>query len=759
VITGVAFGAGRYDQDLTIDSNGNVYVVDASTHVIRTFTIGTAVDIAPVVDESRPTISSWSTSSSPSKSRTVTITANFNERINWGKQTVSASGTATCGSPYPKATAGTSIKFTIVCTTDGTVSMNVNGNGLINSYPHMNNIISDDAGNRWNSPSTTSSSSITIDTSAPIGTVTTQTKGSTGSVNVQSTETGTAYLVHSSVSVLDVASITNAADSSWNSVQISTINTNFAIAVTGLVDGTYKVYTVDAAGNVSGASSGTVTIDVTSPTVSISRNGSNSLGIGETDVLTFTLSETATNFAVGDVTLSGGSLSGFSGSGVLYSATFTPTPGSSGSASISVSSGVFTDSVGNGNTASTTFAVAYDTVPTTTTTTTTTTTSTMPPTTVATTTVPPTTVAPAAVTTTTVATPTATTIAKTPYKDWTISVSPTSVTPAGKFTLEVSVTCPNKMSNGFMYGNPTGTPLFKFDIENSSGTSVGGGETWKGTQVLSNNNYTVTWTREIGAPTTEGSYSVLVYSAGAAADYIYCKMQMNGRTDGPKTSLGVALATTTTSITSTTATTITTSTTTTIPPLPVTPEVLERKDPTQPIGLVDGKPVAIEVVESPTSLEVSAGGIVATVGGLSSGRNPLTLTADGEIRVTNNEKVQVVLTGLLPVSRVDVWLYSRDGRDQKYLGYFNTSGSGALSEDIQIPSGRMSGSADILITARNAKDEKVSVGIPMQIVQVVTSNGSTTSIAAGLLFAIGSIFIFFILRRDREEEEEILLGD
>jgi hypothetical protein len=328
------------------------------------------------------------------------------------------------------------------------------------------------------------------------------------------------------------------------------------------------------------------------------------------------------------------------------------------------------------------------------------------------------------------------------------------------FSLEVSVTCPNKMNNGIYYGSPTGTPLFRYDIENSAGVSSSGGYVYRGKQVLSNNDFTVTWTQDVVAPTTNGSYTVQVYSAGAAADYIYCKMQMNSRTNGPKTSLGVAIATTTTSTTSTTSSTSTTSTTTTtIPPLPVAPEVLERKDPTQPIGLVDGKPVAIEVVESPTSLEISAGGIVATVGGLSSGRNPLTLTADGEIRVTNKERVQVVLTGLLPASRVDVWLYTRDGKEQKYLGYFNTSGSGVLSEDIQIPSGRLSGSADILINARNAKDEKVSVGIPMQIVQVLTSNGSTTSIAAGLLFAIGSIFIFLILRRDREEEEEILPGD
>jgi hypothetical protein len=101
--------------------------------------------------------------------------------------------------------------------------------------------------------------------------------------------------------------------------------------------------------------------DTTPPTVSISRSGLGSLGVGGTDSLTFTLSESSVNFVVGDVTVSGGSLSGFSGSGVTYTATFTPNAGTSGTASISVGAGVFADSAGNGNTASSTLSIAFDT--------------------------------------------------------------------------------------------------------------------------------------------------------------------------------------------------------------------------------------------------------------------------------------------------------------------------------------------------------------------------------------------------------------
>jgi hypothetical protein len=78
-----------------------------------------------------------------------------------------------------------------------------------------------------------------------------------GNVTVQSSETGTAYLVKTTVSVSNLASITGAADNVWNSVSISSVNFNTTLATTGLVEGTYKVYAVDALGNLSGPSTGT----------------------------------------------------------------------------------------------------------------------------------------------------------------------------------------------------------------------------------------------------------------------------------------------------------------------------------------------------------------------------------------------------------------------------------------------------------------------------------------------------------------------
>jgi heat shock protein HslJ len=79
----------------------------------------------------------------------------------------------------------------------------------------------------------------------------------TGFVAVQSSETGTAYLVHSSITVSNICSITGDAVNKWNSVDITSASSNTLLAITGLIDGTYRVYAVDSSGNLSGSSTGT----------------------------------------------------------------------------------------------------------------------------------------------------------------------------------------------------------------------------------------------------------------------------------------------------------------------------------------------------------------------------------------------------------------------------------------------------------------------------------------------------------------------
>ncbi|MDP4732408.1 MAG: Ig-like domain-containing protein, partial [Limnohabitans sp.] len=142
-----------------------------------------------------------------------------------------------------------------------------------------------------------------------------------------------------------------------------------------LADGTYSIRstivdknttTATAAFGSMGQDIHPLTIDTAAPTIAVTRTGTGTLAVGQTDTITFTLSENATDFVAGDVTVTGGTLSNFSGSGKVYTATFTPNSGS-GTATIFVDSNKFSDVAGNFNAdgaeANNTASVPYITLP------------------------------------------------------------------------------------------------------------------------------------------------------------------------------------------------------------------------------------------------------------------------------------------------------------------------------------------------------------------------------------------------------------
>lgn len=90
-----------------------------------------------------------------------------------------------------------------------------------------------------------------------------------------------------------------------------------------------------------------IALNTVAPTVTITSNVP-ALNLGETARITFKLSSPSTTFSVGDVVVSGGVLSGFTGSGSDYTAVFTPLAGNA-LGLVSVPAGQFTDADGNGN--------------------------------------------------------------------------------------------------------------------------------------------------------------------------------------------------------------------------------------------------------------------------------------------------------------------------------------------------------------------------------------------------------------------------
>jgi hypothetical protein len=118
----------------------------------------------------------------------------------------------------------------------------------------------------------------------------------------------------------------------------------------------------DAAGNTGAAgTTPSLTFDTLAPTVSLSSDTS-ALKAGETATITFTFSEDpGADFTVGSVTVSGGTLTGMSGTGGTRTATFNPDADANGTASITVDSANYHDAAGNTGDNSSSLNIAFDT--------------------------------------------------------------------------------------------------------------------------------------------------------------------------------------------------------------------------------------------------------------------------------------------------------------------------------------------------------------------------------------------------------------
>ncbi|MFM4962115.1 Ig-like domain-containing protein, partial [Aeromonas caviae] len=109
-------------------------------------------------------------------------------------------------------------------------------------------------------------------------------------------------------------------------------------------DGSYT----DLNGNVGTGGSDDTAIDTLAPSVVV-HIVDDQLTVGETSDVTFTFSEKVTGFELGDLTVVGGTVTGLTTTdgGKTWTGTFTPTPGYTGEASVTVKDGSYTDLNGN----------------------------------------------------------------------------------------------------------------------------------------------------------------------------------------------------------------------------------------------------------------------------------------------------------------------------------------------------------------------------------------------------------------------------
>ncbi len=117
----------------------------------------------------------------------------------------------------------------------------------------------------------------------------------------------------------------------------------------------------DAAGNPSEADSATQAFDTdVDPTVTITSDAPTSVPANAAYEYTLTFSEPVTGLTLGDLNITGGTLSGLSGSGAVYTVTATPTNNAAGNVAFSIDANAVQDAGNNGNAATSATAVAFD---------------------------------------------------------------------------------------------------------------------------------------------------------------------------------------------------------------------------------------------------------------------------------------------------------------------------------------------------------------------------------------------------------------
>ncbi|MES9858897.1 MAG: Ig-like domain-containing protein, partial [Sedimenticola sp.] len=248
------------------------------------------------------------------------------------------------------ATSSTVYTATFTPTADGAATIDVNGSTFTDAASNDNS-----AATQFN---------WTYDSTAPTMTITAS-EGADGFTSNDATLslTFTSSDATTNFAVGDI-SVVNGALSSFAGSG-TTYTATFTPAADGAVtiDVNGSTFTDASANNNSAATQFNWTYDGTGPTMTITAA---EVSDGDTSgdatlSLTFTSSESTSNFAVGDISVTNGALSSFAGSGATYTATFTPT--ADGAVTIDVADATFTDALSNDNSAATQFNWTYSSGP------------------------------------------------------------------------------------------------------------------------------------------------------------------------------------------------------------------------------------------------------------------------------------------------------------------------------------------------------------------------------------------------------------
>ncbi|MCW2403711.1 hypothetical protein M2336_000340 [Sphingobium sp. B1D7B] len=239
--------------DLTALGNGDVLVsaqvTDAAGNITTgdplTFLLDTVAPTAPVIGLPASFTGGASTAEALASTGAATVTAEAGS-------VVAVTFTGTLGT-VTRTVIGTGSAQAVTLDASQLTTL---GNGNVN----VTAVATDAVGNI---SLTSATGAFLLDTINPTVTLTTGNSANTTTTTVRSSELGTVYLVNTTMipTVTKLEDITTVDGKYWNSVAITTANSNTTMNLLGLASGTYQAYSVDAAGNISAVSSTTYTVN------------------------------------------------------------------------------------------------------------------------------------------------------------------------------------------------------------------------------------------------------------------------------------------------------------------------------------------------------------------------------------------------------------------------------------------------------------------------------------------------------------------
>ena len=340
-------------QTLTASDTLKVRVSDAAGNH------GTSYSVNYVLDTTPPTVSISSSASAVKAGETATITFTFSEAVD--------------GFSLSDITAGSGALSNLVQTSNPLVytavyTPNAGVNGASDSVAVTAGSYTDKAGNAGIGAA---SPAIAVDTVAPTTTgasvVFSSDSGAAGDLVTNVAAQNLSGTLSANLQGGEVVEISLNNGSTWVTATSNTGSNAWSLAGQTITTGAghnVQVRVSDAAGNHGAAYTAAYTLDQTPPMLAISSSKL-VLNSADTPLITFTFSEAPVGFGAGSITVSGGTLSGFTATAnpLVYTAVFTPTAGqASGVGAISVPSGAYTDLAGNNGQAAAVPTISYATV-------------------------------------------------------------------------------------------------------------------------------------------------------------------------------------------------------------------------------------------------------------------------------------------------------------------------------------------------------------------------------------------------------------